>query len=75
MTVQTSATAVSLLLPWFPSPERNTGKKAATELYTVLYTYVEARRHSAELTSDAIDIFIADGETTQIIVGVSLARV
>jgi len=71
MTLQTSATPTSLLLPWFPSPARKIGKDATTELFTMLYTYVETRRH-AEPTSDAIDVLIADGETTQNIVGVSL---
>jgi len=70
MTLQTSATPTSLLLPWFPSPARKTGKQATTELYTVLCNYVEARRRAQELTSDAIDVLIADGETTQNIVGV-----
>ena len=70
MTLQTSATPASLLLPWFPSPARKIGKEATTELFTILYTYVETRRH-AEPTSDAIDVLIADGETTQNIVGVS----
>jgi len=70
MTLQTSATPTSLLLPWFPSPARKAGKQATTELYTVLCNYVEARRRAQELTSDAIDVLIADGETTQNIVGV-----
>jgi len=70
MTLQANSTPVSLLLPWFPSPVRKTAKQASTDLYTTLYTYVENRR-DAELTSDAIDVFIADGETTQNIVGVS----
>ena len=39
-------------------------------MYTMLYTYVETRRR-AELTSDAIDVLIADGEATQKIVGAS----
>ena len=72
MTLQTNATPTSLLLPWFPSPARKTGKEATTELFTMLYTYVENRRH-AEPTSDAIDVLIADGETTQNIVEVSPA--
>jgi len=70
MTLQNSTTAVSLLFPWFPGPARTTGKQAAVELYTMLYTYVETRR-GAEPTSDAIDLLIAEGETTQNIVGVS----
>ena len=68
----TSGTPTSLLLPWFPSPAKKTGKEATTELFTMLYTYVETRRH-AEPTSDAIDALIADGETTEAIVGVSPA--
>ena len=70
---QKSATPASLLLPWFPSPARKAGKEASTELYTMLYTYVEARRHAERLTSDPTDLLIAEGETTQNIVKVSLA--
>jgi sterol 14-demethylase len=70
ITLQINDTPTSLLFPWFPSPSRKAGKQATTELFTMLHTYVEARRH-AELTSDAIDILIAEGESTQNIVGVS----
>ncbi|KAF9645080.1 cytochrome P450 [Thelephora ganbajun] len=64
LTLQTSATPTSLLLPWFPSPARKAGRQATTELYTMLYGYVERRKH-ARPTNDAIDVLIADGETTQ----------
>jgi len=70
LTLRTSATPTSLVFPWFPSPSRKTVKRATTELYTMLCTYVEARKR-AELTSDAIDILIADGETTQKVVEAS----
>ena len=70
MTLQTSATPASLILPWHPSSARKAGKQATTELYTMIYTYVETRRR-AEPTTDAIDVLIAEGETTQNIVGVS----
>jgi len=70
--LQANATPTSLLLPWFPSPARRARKGATTELFTLLRTYVETRRR-AELTSDAIDVLIADGETTQNIVGVGPA--
>ena len=70
LTLQTSATPTSSLLPWLPSPARKAGKEATTELFMILYTYVETRRH-VEPTRDAIDVLIADGETTQGIVGVS----
>jgi len=72
MTIQTSATPVSLLFPWLPNPARRAAKQATTDMYTMLHTYVETRRH-AEPTSDAIDVLIADGEATQNIVGVSPA--
>ena len=71
-TFQSSATPTSLLLPWFPSPSRKAKKAATTELFTMLYTYVETRRRT-ELTKDAIDIMIVDGETTERIVGASPA--
>ena len=70
MTLQTSVTPTSLILPWFPSPARRTVKQVNTEMFTMLYAYIETRRH-AELTGDAIDIMIADGETTQNIIWVS----
>ena len=70
MTLETSATPASLLLPWFPSPGRKATKQATTEMFTILYTYVETRRHSVP-TSDTIDVLIAEGESTQNIVGVS----
>jgi hypothetical protein len=72
MTLQTSATPASLLLPWFPSPARKRVKQATTEFFMMLCTYAETRRH-AEPTSDAMDVLIADGETTQNIVRVSPA--
>ena len=71
MTLQTSTTPGSLLFPWFPSSARKTVKQVTTDIFTMLYTYVETRRH-ADPTNDAIDVLIADGEKTQNIVEVSL---
>lgn len=69
MTHEASSTPAAVLLPWLPSAARKAGKEATTELFTMLYAYVEKRRR-AEPTRDAIDIMIADGEATQKIVGV-----
>ena len=69
--VHAGSTPTALLLPWFPGPARKAIKDSTTELFMLLYTYVENRRH-AEPTGEAIDILIADGETTQIIVQVLL---
>ena len=70
MTIHESTTPASSLLPWFPGPARKSINRATTDLYTLLHTYVKARRH-AEPTSDAIDVLIVDGETDQKIVAVS----
>jgi len=72
MALQTSATPAALLLAWFPSLARRLAKEATTELFTALQTYIENRR-DAEPTSDAIDVLIAEGETTQSIVEVGPA--
>ena len=72
MSLQKSATPLSVLLRWLPSPARKSLKESNTTMYTMLYTYVERRRR-AEPTDDAIDILIADGETTRNIVEVGLA--
>lgn len=69
VTHQASSTPTAVLLPRFPSPARKAGKEATTELFTMLYAYVERRRR-AEATNDAIDIMIAEGETSPKIVGV-----
>ena len=70
LTLQTCVTPTSLILPWFPSPARRTVRQATAEMYTILHTYVENRRQ-AEPTSDAVDVLVADGETTQNIIWVS----
>ena len=70
LTLQASATPASLLLPWFPSPARKRVKQATTDLFTIFCTYVETRRN-AEPTSNAIDVLIANGGTTQDIAAVS----
>ena len=72
LTIQTSVTPTSLVLPWFPSPARKARDQATAELFTTLYAYIEARRH-ADITSDAIDFLITEEETTQNIVEVSPA--
>lgn len=65
--LQAGSTPASFLLPWFPSPARRATKGSTTELFTLLYTYVENRRH-VEPKGEGIDILIADGESNQIIV-------
>lgn len=61
------------LLPWFPSQARKEKKEATTKFFTMLFAYVE-RRRLTEPTGDAMDVLIADGDTTKQIVGVSSLR-
>lgn len=70
MDLQNSATPVSLIVSWFASPAKMSGLLATTELFTLLRTYVDNRRN-AEPTTDAIDVLITDGESTQVIIEVS----
>ena len=72
MTLQTSVTPTSLMLPWFPSPARRAVKQANTEMYVMLSGYIEARKR-AKPTGDAIDVLIADGVANENIVWVSPA--
>lgn len=74
MDLQSSATPISLMVSWFLSPAKMSGMLATTELFTMIRGYVDKRR-LAEPTSDAIDVLIADGETTQVIVEVSSATI
>lgn len=71
-TLTTSVTPTAFILPWFPSPARVKITMSNIKMFMALREYVEARRR-AEPTSDAIDVLIADGETTQDIVQVSFA--
>jgi hypothetical protein len=70
--LQTTSTPASLLLPWLPSSTKKANKEATTDLFTMLYRYIEVRRR-AEPTDDAIDILIANGETNQRISEVNFA--
>ena len=71
MTLQTNTTPTSLLFPWFPSSARKTTKQATADLFIMLAGYVEARR-AATQTTDAIDVMIAEGFDTTVIVGVRI---
>ncbi|KDR74057.1 hypothetical protein GALMADRAFT_141795 [Galerina marginata CBS 339.88] len=67
-TLEKSATPLALLLPWFPSPAKKRKDAATKELFTTLYGYVEKRRAADVPTSDAIDILITQGLSSENIV-------
>ncbi|KIM88310.1 hypothetical protein PILCRDRAFT_253602 [Piloderma croceum F 1598] len=66
--LEKSATAVGLLLPWFPGTAKKDKKQASEGLYGLLSYYVDARRKAEVPSSDAIDELIADGADNAIIV-------
>jgi len=68
--LEKSATPVALLLPWFNGPAKRLNKSSTTGLYNLLLKYVEDKRKGST-AQDPIDIFIQDGMSNQIIVGVS----
>jgi sterol 14-demethylase len=70
--LQESATAVSLLLPWFPSAARRNKAQATKDLYNTLSHYVDIRRKAQVPSTDAIDVLIADGEDDGTIVEESI---
>ncbi|KAF9546460.1 cytochrome P450 [Agrocybe pediades] len=67
-TLEKSATPTVLLLPWFPSAAKKRKDEATKELFIMLYGVVEARRHAAVPSADAIDVMIQQGMDTNNIV-------
>ena len=63
-------TPMSLLLPWFPSMARKQKNQAIRGLYSMLSHHVDVRRKAKQLTSDAYDVLIAEGEDNATIVEV-----
>jgi hypothetical protein len=59
--LEKSATAVALLLPWFPGKAKKTKKRATKELYTLFSNYIDERRVAKVPSSDAIDVMIQEG--------------
>ncbi|KAJ7131202.1 cytochrome P450 [Mycena epipterygia] len=74
-TLQTSATPIAVLLPWFPSPSRKARQRATAELFAMLHSYVELRRNAAVPSSDAIDVLLAEGTPTDAIIGFILGTI
>ncbi|RDB26903.1 Sterol 14-demethylase [Hypsizygus marmoreus] len=74
-TLEKSATPTALLLPWFPSPAKKNKEIATKNLFTALYGYVETRRAAEVPSSDAIDVLLAQGLSTEHIIGFVLSVV
>jgi len=59
--VEKNTTAITVLLPWFPSSAKRAKKKATTALYDMLLSYIDLRRKVSTPSLDAIDLFISQG--------------
>ncbi|KAH9478207.1 Cytochrome P450 monooxygenase [Psilocybe cubensis] len=68
--LEKSATPVSLLLPWFPGPAKRAKEKSTVALYNLFNSFVERRRNATVPSSDPIDLFIAQGDSNDTIIGV-----
>ncbi|KAF5378786.1 hypothetical protein D9615_006939 [Tricholomella constricta] len=68
-TLEKSATPTALLLPWFPSKAKRDKEAATKDLFMKLYGYVELRRAADVPSADAIDLLLAEGLSTEHIVG------
>ncbi|KAJ7739145.1 cytochrome P450 [Mycena metata] len=73
--LEKGSTPAAILLPWFPSPARKIREKATAALFGMLYHYVELRRNATVPSSDAIDVLLSDGTSTEVIVGFILRTI
>ncbi|KAF9557039.1 cytochrome P450 [Agrocybe pediades] len=68
-TLEKSATPVSLLLPWLPSKAKKAKETSTIALYNMLNDFVQLRRKAEVPSKDPIDLFIAQGESDETIIG------
>ncbi|GLB42457.1 putative cytochrome P450 [Lyophyllum shimeji] len=73
--LEKAASPVALLLPWFPSRAKKDQEAATMNLFQLIAGYVELRRKAPHPNSDAIDVLIANGDSTEAIVGFVLGVV
>jgi hypothetical protein len=74
MTVEKSATPISLLFPWFPGPAKRAKDRSTKDMYCMLKNYVDIRRKADTTSIDSIDVLIHNGESDDNIVGVCVSR-
>ena len=72
LNVEQSNTPVSLLLPWFPGPAKKAKDKATLDLYLLINKYVTMRREATIPSMDPIDLLIANGDSNEAIIFVSV---
>jgi sterol 14-demethylase len=70
--IEQNSTPVSILLPWFPGAAKIAKEKATLDLYLLIRKYVRIRRKAVTLSTDPIDFLIANGDSDDTIIGVSV---
>ncbi|KDQ52157.1 hypothetical protein JAAARDRAFT_40504 [Jaapia argillacea MUCL 33604] len=77
--LEKSATPITLLWPWLPTPTKRGKDKATKDMFDLLDGYVEMRRRADVLGEDALDLLIAEGDSNkaiiQFVMGVTFAGV
>ena len=68
--IEKNGTPLTVLFPWFPSSAKRAKKKATMVLYNTFLSYIDIRRKSSVPSNDAIDFFISQGLSDDIIVEV-----
>ena len=77
--LERTITPMSLLVPWLPTPSKYVKLMSIKSMYATLRNHVEERKKSAVPSSDAIDVLLADGVSSndiiQFIIGAIFAGV
>ena len=68
--IEKNGTPITVLFPWFPSFAKRAKKKATMILNNTFLSYIDVRRKSSAPSNDAIDFFISQGLSDDVIVEV-----
>jgi len=72
LSIEQNSTPVSILLPWFPGLAKIAKEKATFDLYLLIRRYVRIRREAKTPSTDPIDFLIANGDSDDTVIGVSV---
>ncbi|KAG6906542.1 hypothetical protein DXG01_013250 [Tephrocybe rancida] len=67
--LETSATPMALMFPWFPWPARKSNQRATEGAVGIVSNFIKLRRRATEPSPDSIDTLIAEGATNDTIIG------
>jgi hypothetical protein len=73
--LERTITPMSLLVPWLPTPSKFAKLISIKSMYATLRNHVEERKKAAVPSSDAIDILLADGVSTNDIIQFTIGAI